>query len=84
MKRYMFVKMTLCFHLGIHNIICLELVKSKKHAKKFIMRLRKIENENILLQDKLVESNLLVDRDKEENMAPCDKIARLERKLNST
>ena len=48
------------------------------------MRLRKIENENILLQDKLVESNLLVDRDKEENMAPCEKIARLERKLNST
>lgn len=46
------------------------------------MRLRKIENENILLQDKLVESNLLVDRDKEENMAPYDKIARLERKLN--
>lgn len=48
------------------------------------MRLRKSENENILLQDKLVESNLLVDRDKEENMAPGNKIACLERRLNST
>ena len=62
-----------CVLLRLHVIIFLE--NWQNQAKIFQKRLRRIEIENAILLDKWVETNLLVDRYKEENMSSkhCDR-----------
>ena len=68
---------------GCPNNELLELLKTKKHARKFVHMLKYFENENHILHNSLCESNSVIKKYKRRNRILCDKVKNLKKKIHS-
>ena len=61
----------------------LELLKTKKHDRMFVHKLKNFENENHILHNSLCESNSFIKKYKRRNRILCDKVDDLKKKIQS-